>query len=171
MNNGDLRQDNERDRVFGGKSLRQKCFWWFDFGFKPVTVAQSLGVNANTVHRYYAQWKKMVPWFQLKYQAVRNCTGRLTYQDRKAIAETLANELGTSCDAVMEYMSQPWALKQLVNNEWRQWPVPQIEKKSRGNINKLMDRLFSAQISEEANTIIDIALNPDFGPSDDYRLQ
>ncbi len=167
MNKGNTSRNSKKESDSSAMSVRQECFWWFDLGLKPVKVASLLGVSINTVHRYYAQWKKMVPWFQLKYQAARNCAHKLTNRDRRAIAETLANELGTSCDAVTEYMSQPWALKQLVNNEWRQWLMPQVDKTSTGKMTELKNRLFSGQISEEAEIIIEIALNPDWSPVDD----
>lgn len=93
---------------------------------------------------------------------------KLTYQDRIAIAETLADELGTSYDAAMECLSRFWAPKQLVNDQWRQWNVPQVDRKSTSNMKKLKNRLFPQQISEEAQVIIDITMNPDCNPVDDY---
>jgi len=147
-----------------GRSMRQQAFVAFNFGMRPADVARMLELRETTAYRYFQQWKKMPPLFGIKYQLARRCFRKLSHDDHKVIARLLASELGTSEEGILVQMRKPWAIRQIVTGEWRQWPVRSTSARHKTIFNKGIQILLSLRHSREIRYILEMAINQDINP-------
>ncbi len=149
------------------QSLRQQAFFWFDMGERPSSVVRLIEIKFSTASRYFQQWKKLPHLYEGRYRYVRGHYKRLGRRDRETIAVVLAGELGTTKKSVLDRMDKPWALKQIVSGQWRQWIKPE-EKSSRfGRISNRISKISLIAASTEAKQIIQLALHPEISLSDE----
>jgi len=80
------------------------------------------------------------------------------------IARLLASELGTSEEGILVQMRKPWAIKQIVTGEWRQWPVRSTSARHKTIFNKGVQILLSLRHSREIRYILEMAINQDINP-------
>ena len=106
-----------------GYSLREQAFIYFDLGERPHEVVSRLGIKPTTAYRYFQQWKKLPPDYVFKYKLMKKYYRKLYSTERRLITEWLAIRIDTTVTEILAQMRKPWALKQLVTGEWRQWPV------------------------------------------------
>jgi hypothetical protein len=150
-------------------STRQWTFDYFDAGMRPVYVARTLHIDQATAFRYFEQWKKLPPFFKYKYKVAKQCFRKLGYRNRKKIARILAKELGTSVKEVSVHMQKPWAVRQIVSGQWRQWPVSKVGGRRRDNFNSLLGKVRQLTYQREVKYIIEMAMNQDIDPLEGER--
>jgi len=136
----------------------------FDLGMRPTDVARVIKLSQTTAFRYFQQWKKMPPLFKAKYKLAKRYSRKLGYNERRAIAKLLADELTTSEEEVLAQMRKPWAIKQIVTGEWRQWPVKSTPVRRKTILNKGIQILLSLRHSREVRYILQMAINPNINP-------
>ncbi|TET17124.1 MAG: hypothetical protein E3J81_02235 [Dehalococcoidia bacterium] len=76
----------------------------------------------------------------------------------------MAQELGTSEEEVFAQMKKPWAIKQIVTGEWRQWSVNSTDGRPRTVLNKAVQALVSLRLSKEVKFILEMAMNQNISP-------
>ena len=139
----------------------------FDLGMRPTEVARMIKLSRTTAFRYYQQWKKPPPFLETKYKLTRRCFRKLNDNERRKIAKVLAHELGTSEEEVSAQMRKPWAIKQIVTGDWRQWRVNSTGGRPKSVLNKAVQVLLSLRFSKEAKFILEMAMNQNINPSED----
>lgn len=151
-------------RIVSGRSMRQRAFIAFDLGMRPADVARMIKLSQTTAFRYFQQWKKLPPLFELKYKLARKCFRELGYNDRRIIAQALANELGATEAEISAQLRKPWAIRQIVTGEWRRWPVRSTSARHKTIFNKGVQILLSLRHSREVRYILEMAINQDINP-------
>lgn len=147
--------------------MRQWAFMIFDLSMRPTDVAQILKMSQTTAFRYFQQWKKRPPFFKPKYKLARRCFRKLSDNERRKIAKVLAHELGTSEEEVSAQMRKPWAIKQIVTGEWRQWRVNSTGARRKTFLYKGAQILLSLRCSKEVKYIVEMAMNQNINPFED----
>ena len=100
-----------------GESARRRAFHAFDKGLRPAQVIRKVDISLATACRYFADWKKHSPAFELRYRSLRTLSkrrGELSEETMKMIAEILE----MSVEEVLWRLQRPWGLKQLLLGEW-----------------------------------------------------
>lgn len=151
-----------------GRTMRQQAFVAFNFGMRPADVARMLELRETTAYRYFQQWKKMPPLFGIKYQLARRCFRKLSHDDHRVIARLLASKLGTSEEGILVQMRKPWAIKQIVTGEWRQWPIPRKGTGQKVRLSTWLRVGLLLRKSREAKHILEMAMNQNINPFEDY---
>ena len=77
--------------------------------------------------------------------------------ERRLIAEWLAIGIDTTVTEILAQMRKPWALKQLVTGEWRQWPVKRRHIKQIHRLAIQASIALLEQRSIEARYVIEMA--------------
>jgi hypothetical protein len=150
-----------------GRSVRKQAFLLFDLGFRPADVATILQLKATNAYRYFQQWKKVPPLYQVKYKYIKRCFRKLSQRSRILLAELLAIELCTSAKQVLDQMRKPWAMKQIVTGEWKEWPVTRTHISGRGVVKKVLKEVvLSLKYPAEVKHILEIAINQDIKPTE-----
>jgi len=149
------------------RSMRQQAFMLFDLGMRPTDVTEIIDLSQTTAFRYFQQWGKLPPFLETKYKLARRCFRKLNHKDRRKIAQILAQELGTWEGEVSAQMRKPWAIKQIVTGEWRQWRVNSTDGRARTVLNKAVQVLVSLRFSQEVKFILEMAMNQNINPSED----
>lgn len=157
-------QKNPPKRAMSSRSMRQQAFMAFDLGVRATDVTEIIDLSQTTAFRYYQQWKKLPPFLETKYKVARRCFRKLNHKDRRKIAQILAQELGTWEGEVSAHMRKPWAIKQIVTGEWRQWSVNSTDGRPRTVLNKAVQVLLSLRFSKEAKFILEMAMNQNINP-------
>ena len=145
------------------KSLRQQAFQLFDYGLQPGELTRELAIKTQTAFTYHQQWKRLPPFFGLKYRIARALFRQISDRDRRNIARYLAVELGSTEDQVLACMRSPWAVKQIVTGEWRQWPVEKTPRRGR-LLAEGMKSLRTLGHSRGVKDILELAMNPEWDP-------
>jgi len=151
-------------RAVSGRSMRLQVFMAFDLGMRPTDVTRMINLSQTTAFRYFQQWKKMPPLFKAKYKLARKCFHELGYNDRRIIARALANELGTTEAQISAQLGKPWAIRQIVTGEWKQWPVKSTCTRHKTIFNKDVRILLSLLHSREVRYILEMAINQNINP-------
>ena len=123
-------------------------------------------MKATTAYRYFQQWKKLPPDYLLKYELMKKYYRKLDSTERRLIAEWLATSTDTTVAEILTQMRKPWALKQLVTGEWRQWPV---RKRHISQIHQLAVQTRITLLerrSTEARYVIEMASNQSISHND-----
>lgn len=154
-------------RAMSDRSMRQQAFMLFDLGMRPTDVTEIIDLSQTTAFRYFEQWKKMPPLFEAKYRLARRCFRKLNHKDRRKIAKILAQELGTSEEEVSAQMKKPWAIKQIVTGEWRQWQINSTGARRKTVLYKGAQILLSLRYSKEVRYIVEMAMNQNTNPFED----
>ena len=157
-------QKNPPKRDMSGRSMRQQAFMLFDLGMRATDVTEIIDLSQTTAFRYYQQWKKLPSFLETKYKVARRCFRKLNDKERRKIAKVLAHELGTSQEEVSTHMRKPWATKQIVTGEWRQWPVNSAGARRKTVLNKAVQALLSLRFSQEVKFILEMAMNQNINP-------
>lgn len=142
-----------------GRSRRQQAFMLFDMGMRPADAAPMVGLGKATAFRYFQQWKKLPPLFEVKYKLARWCFRKLDRNERRIIAHALANELGTTEVDISAQLGKPWAMRQIVTGEWRQWSVKSSAARRRTVFGKGVQILLSLRHSREVRHILKMAID------------
>ncbi len=145
------------------RSLRQQVFQLFDYGFQPGDLPQQLPIKTEAAFTYHQQWKRLPPFFGLKYRIARKLFRQINNRDRRNIARYLAVELGTTVDQILDNMRRPWAVKQIVTGEWRQWPVKKTPRRGR-LLAEGMKSLRRLGYSRQVKDILELAMNQEWDP-------
>jgi len=145
------------------QSLRYQAFLLFDLGRRPGDLKHYFKIRGTTAYRYFQQWKKVVPWLILKYPEARKYFRRFSPDEKRMLAEVLASELNCPLEEMLEKIRQPWALKQIINGEWRGWQVTG-KKSARINVRKLVQSIRLAGYRAEVKMVIEMALTPHPAP-------
>lgn len=141
----------------------------FDLGMRPTDVSQMTELNQTTAYRYFQQWKKTPPFFAAKYRLARKYSRQLSPTDWQTIARVLAHQLGTSEQELSTQMSKPWAMKQIVTGEWRDWPVKRTGGRSKIAQHSSLRSLLSLGWSTEVKHILQMAMNQKNSPLEDEQ--
>ena len=149
------------------RSRRQLALFLFDTGSRPAEIGNALKIKKATLFRYYQQWKKKPPFFEYQYREARKCFRRIGNGGRRQVASFLARQLGTSEEELLQQMEKPWAIKQIVTGEWKQWPVQRTSEKPRTAPDQLKELLLSRFYGREVREIVDIAMGRDSGSDED----
>jgi len=144
--------------------MRQQAFMAFDLGIRPTDVARMIKLSQTTAFRYFQQWKKMPLLFKAKYKLARRYFRKLGYNDHRAIARILADELSTSEEEVLAQMRKPWAIKQIVTGEWRQWPVKTAGFRRKARLDTWLQILLPLRKTKEVRHILKMATNQNINP-------
>jgi hypothetical protein len=148
------------------QSLRYQAFLLFDLGKRPSDLKYYFKIRANTAYRYFQQWKNTAPWLILKYPEARKYFRRFSPAEKRMLGQVLAGELNCPLEEILEKISRPWALKQIINGEWMRWQV--TGNKSTGiNVRKLVQSIRLAGCREELKQVIEMALNTHLAPDKD----
>ena len=153
-----------------GRSKRQQAFMVFDLGVRPTDSARIVGLSKATAFRYFQQWKKLPPLFEFKYKLARKCFRKLDRSDRKIITQALASELGTTEAEILVQLRKPWAIRQIVTGEWRQWPVKGSAAQRSTIFVKGVQLLLSLLHSREVRHILEMAVNQNINPFENSHL-
>ena len=100
-----------------GSSARQQAFDAFDQGKRPAEVATIVPISKRTADRYFAYWKNLPKNLDRKYRvgkAILKNDGEFS----RPIVESLADTLGMREEEVIERLSRPWGIKQLIMGKW-----------------------------------------------------
>lgn len=112
-----------------GRSARQRAFVLFDQGCTPAGVAAQVEISARTARRYHADWKKRPHDYPIRYTLMK-----MALRDqhlRLSMAQAVASDLKLPVRTVLPYLSRPWAAKQLLTGEWRNWAAEERERRER----------------------------------------
>lgn len=105
----------------------------------------------------------MPPLFGEKYKLARRCFRKLSYDDRRVIARFLASELGTSVkEEILAQMRKPWAIKQIVTGECRQWRVPGEGTRQKVRLSIWLRVGLLLRKSREARRVLKMAINQEY---------
>jgi len=163
-----LRREPVKDAI-PGRSMRQQAFMAFDLGMRPSEVTTMLGIKDSTAYRYFQQWKKLPRLSSTKYKLARIFFRKLDQDDRRAIARILASQLRTSEEEVLAQMRKPWAIRQIVTGEWKQWPVQVTHTRTGGILKRgIQEMLLSVRHPKEAKYILEMAINQNINPVDTH---
>ena len=159
-----LRKEPVKDAI-PRRSMRQQAFMFFDLGIRPAEVTTRLAIKDTTAYRYFQQWKKLPRLSSIKYKLARRYFRKLDQDDRRALARILASRLRTSEEQVLAQMRKPWAIRQIVTGEWKQWPVP-VRHTRGGRVLKIkiQEALLSKRHSKEANYLLELAIDQNITP-------
>jgi hypothetical protein len=105
----------KRDRE--GLSLRARCFELFEQGKRPVAVAEELKMKETTVCRYFRDWKRLGPNFELQYAYVKGLFKK-TAPDREKSIELFARAYGIQKEQLEAILSQSHGLRRLVTGKF-----------------------------------------------------
>ena len=159
-----LKEEPEKDAL-SRESIRQQAFFGFDIGMKPSDAISILGIKDSTAYRYFQQWKKLPPLFTAKYKLARQLFRKLTQDDRSALARVLASQLRTSEEEVLKQMRKPWAIRQIVTGEWRQWPVKVTHTRTPNILKRaLQEFMISLRHPGEVKSIFEMAIDQSINP-------
>ena len=147
-----------------GRSRRQRAFMLFDLRVRPAAAAPMVGLSKVTAFRYFQQWKRLPPLFEIKYKLAKKCFRKLNQSERRIIAKFLASELCTTEAEILAQLRKPWAIKQIVIGEWKQWPVGKSIARYRTILSKGLQILLSLRLSKEVRHILEMANNQDIYP-------
>ena len=120
-----------------GRSARQRAFALFDQGCTPAGVAAQVEISARTARRYHADWKKRPENYDIRYVLMKMAL--LDQHVRSRVAQAVASELKLPVRAVLPYLSRPWAAKQLLTGEWRNWAAEERERRERLRVKAATD--------------------------------
>ena len=110
-----------------GKSARQRAFRLFQRGMRPASVAPRVGISPRTACRYFESWKRLPKNPEGKHYAMKRI---LKDPDlRLLIANDVASQLNVSVKWILGRFEKPWAAKQLVTGEWRNWVSEEKKEK------------------------------------------
>ena len=140
-----------------GYSLRQKAFALFFIGERPAEVAIMLNMKKTTCYRYFQQWKTGAGSDFIRYEAARDLWTGLSEKDVNMIIDLVSDELVTSNEVVLERMQKPWALKQLITGEWRNWKLPIQEKRKPSRLSEWVGQILNRR-SEEVELLLELIL-------------
>jgi len=78
-------------------------------------------------------------------------------EEKSLVWEALAGELGCEVNGIEERMTQPWALRDLVTQRWRQWDVTIMRKSGAAyTLKRVVDKI--VRRSEGVKYVIEIAM-------------
>jgi hypothetical protein len=137
-------------------SKRKMAFLLFDEQQGPLAVTFMVGIPYETVMRYYRGWKKLPKFHNQVYLVVRQMMRRMSTEEKTVVYEELANELGCEVDEIEQRMTLPWALRDLVTQQWRQWDVTKTQIDKAGYSLRRVVGKFTHR-SDDAEYIIKIA--------------
>jgi hypothetical protein len=99
-----------------GLSLRVRCFELFDQGKRPVEVAAELKAKEATVVRYFRDWKRRGPNFDLQYAYVKSLFSK-TSPERDKNLEQFSKMCGISKEEFEAILSQPHGLRRFLTGK------------------------------------------------------
>lgn len=159
-----LRREPVKDAI-PRRSMRQQTFMVFDLGMRPSEVTTMLGIKDSTAYRYFQQWKKLPRLSSIKYKLARRFFRKLDQDDRRAFTRILASQLRTSEEEVLAQMRKPWAIRQIVTGEWKQWPVQVTHTRTGGILKRgIQEILLSVRHPKEVKYILEMAINQNITP-------
>lgn len=162
--------NNHQNEQNANRSTRSRAFLAFDLGTRPARVAKMLNAKPTTIYRYHQQWKKLPPSFQIKYKAARKLYNKLSYSERSAFVKLLAARLGGSEEEVQALMIKPWALRQIVTGEWKQWPVSRTHPILNMRLNTWLRGGLLVLRSQEARNLLKLADDQEINPLENQEL-
>jgi hypothetical protein len=138
-------------------TARKQAFMLYDSGFDPVAVASSVEITLATARKYRHDWKKEPRYFNQAYMLLRQTMTRMSPDDKRQVYKALALELGCEPKQIENRMSQPWALRDIATQRWRQWDVKKRDQtgltaRLKGKIDTGVHR------SDDVRQVISIAL-------------
>lgn len=145
-------------KISANISRRRKAFLEYDFGMSPKEVCQFLGINLKTAQRYHNDYQKLPPHFFEKCRLVRKYWRTMSPNNKEKVINFLAGELGTGSEDIKEQMLQPWALKQRVTGQWKQWLVKGKHKRSQHTTQSVKKKLLEFWPEGSAKHVIQLAL-------------
>lgn len=108
----DNRKNNRAIRDDQGRSLRKRSFEWFEEGHDWQQTAKKFNANPATIRRYYHQWMRTPPNFDVGYanlrKIIRDPIGRIRF-----IKET-ASVLQMTTSAIEQVLKRPWGLRSIM---------------------------------------------------------
>jgi hypothetical protein len=100
-----------------GLSLRERSFNLFRLGTRPVEVAVKLNAKEPTIYRYYRDWKKLDPNFDLQYAYVKNLFSKNS-KDRYKNLELFSKTCGISKEQLESILSTPHGLHRFLTGKY-----------------------------------------------------
>ena len=160
-------QKNLPKRAMSGRSMRQQAFMAFDLGMRPTNVAAIIDLSRITAFRYFEQWRKLPPFLEMKCKLARRCFRKLDHKDRRKIAQIWHRSSVPQKKKFSAQMKKPWAIKQIVTGEWRQWRVSSTRAQPKTVLCKGVRILVSPRYFKEVKYIVEMAMNQNINPFED----
>jgi hypothetical protein len=99
-----------------GHSLRKRAFILFKEGKRAAEVAKKLGMKPATASRYFSEWNQCPPNFEANYRIFKK-TLKSNGELSPRIVGMISTTRGLPEWKVVEMLSQPHGLKQLIKGE------------------------------------------------------
>jgi len=100
-----------------GLSLRARCFELFEQNKRPAAVGEELKMEETTVCRYFRDWKRLDPSFELQYTYVQSLFKK-TAPDREKNIELFARACGIPKEQFETILSQPHGLRRFMTGKF-----------------------------------------------------
>jgi hypothetical protein len=99
-----------------GLSLRERSFDLFWLGKRPVEVAVKLNAKESTIFRYFRDWKKLDPNFDLQYAYVKSLFNKNS-PDRDKNLDLFSKACGISKEQLESILSAPHGLRRFLTGK------------------------------------------------------
>ena len=102
-----------------GRSLRKRCFEYFDDGMRPAEVIEEMKMKKSTVDTYFRDWKRLGPNFKRQYDFIKNTLLKKDSEDREYNLDLFSRVFGITQEELENILLKPSGLKRLLTGKFR----------------------------------------------------